>query len=126
MSSGITRCRRRMSVGTVTKTATLHVRALANSAAKKAISFIREARKSREMTATLEQQIRQRAYRLFEDRGCEDGHAVEDWLRAEREIRGFASRRGKMEAPLCQSDASQSRILPFEIDGAPPREITKH
>jgi Protein of unknown function (DUF2934) len=78
------------------------------------------------MTATLEQQIRQRAYRLFEERGCEDGYAVEDWLRAEREIRGFASRRGKMEAPLCQSDTSQSRILPFEIDGAPRREITRH
>ncbi len=66
------------------------------------------------MTATFEEQVRQYAYRLFEERGCEDGHAVEDWLRAEREIRGFASRRGKLEAELRRSGASQSRALQEE------------
>ena len=30
--------------------------------------------------------IRLRAYQLYEDRGREDGHADEDWLRAETEI----------------------------------------
>jgi DUF2934 family protein len=34
----------------------------------------------------LEIQIRERAYALYEERGREDGHAVEDWLRAEQEI----------------------------------------
>jgi hypothetical protein len=34
----------------------------------------------------LEDQIRQRAYELYEERGREDGHDVEDWLRAEKEI----------------------------------------
>jgi len=34
----------------------------------------------------LEDQIRQRAYELYEERGREDGHDVEDWLRAEEEI----------------------------------------
>jgi Protein of unknown function (DUF2934) len=34
----------------------------------------------------LEIQIRERAYALYEERGREDGHAVEDWLRAEEEI----------------------------------------
>ena len=34
----------------------------------------------------LESQIRQRAYELFEARGREDGHDLEDWLRAEEEI----------------------------------------
>ena len=34
----------------------------------------------------LEIQIRERAYALYEERGQEDGHAVEDWLRAEQEI----------------------------------------
>ncbi len=32
--------------------------------------------------------IRARAYRFYEERGCEDGHALEDWLRAEAEIVG--------------------------------------
>jgi len=34
----------------------------------------------------LEQQIRLRAYELCEVRGGEDGHELEDWLRAEEEI----------------------------------------
>jgi len=28
-----------------------------------------------------------RAYELYEARGCNDGHDVEDWLQAERELR---------------------------------------
>ena len=31
-------------------------------------------------------QIRLRAYELYEERGREDGHEEEDWLRAEEEI----------------------------------------
>jgi len=34
----------------------------------------------------LEEKIRQRAYELYLARGREDGHDVEDWLRAEEEI----------------------------------------
>ena len=34
----------------------------------------------------LEHQIRLHAYELYEARGGEDGHEVEDWLRAEEEI----------------------------------------
>jgi Protein of unknown function (DUF2934) len=35
----------------------------------------------------VEQEIRRRAYELFEARGGEDGQELEDWLRAEEEIR---------------------------------------
>ncbi len=38
--------------------------------------------------AQLEEQIRLRAYELYEARGREDGHEVEDWLQAEGEILG--------------------------------------
>jgi hypothetical protein len=31
--------------------------------------------------------IRRRAYELFEERGRQPGHDVEDWLQAEREIK---------------------------------------
>ena len=37
-------------------------------------------------TTDMEQHIRERAYQLFEARGREPGHDVEDWLRAEAEI----------------------------------------
>lgn len=32
--------------------------------------------------------IRTRAYQLFEQRGCEIGHDLDDWLQAEAEIAG--------------------------------------
>lgn len=34
----------------------------------------------------LEERIRLRAYELYEERGRRDGHAIEDWLRAEIEL----------------------------------------
>ncbi len=36
----------------------------------------------------IEQQIQQRAYELYEQRGRTDGHELDDWLRAEREVKG--------------------------------------
>jgi len=40
----------------------------------------------------LENQIRQHAYELYEARGREDGHDLEDWLRAEEEITAKTAR----------------------------------
>ncbi|MGA1999680.1 MAG: DUF2934 domain-containing protein [Terriglobales bacterium] len=37
---------------------------------------------------TIEEQIRARAYELFEERGREEGHDWGDWFRAEEEITG--------------------------------------
>lgn len=37
-------------------------------------------------TPELLEQIRIRAYELFEQRGREEGHEVEDWLKAEAEV----------------------------------------
>lgn len=37
---------------------------------------------------TIEEAIRIRAYELFEERGRENGHDQEDWLRAEEEVTG--------------------------------------
>jgi hypothetical protein len=39
-------------------------------------------------TPNIEEEIRKRAYELFEARGGEDGHELDDWLRAEEEIKG--------------------------------------
>lgn len=34
----------------------------------------------------LDAQIRQRAYEIYEERGCTPGNEQEDWVRAEREV----------------------------------------
>jgi hypothetical protein len=39
----------------------------------------------------LEQQIRRRAFELYESRGQDNGHDLEDWLQAEIEITGNAT-----------------------------------
>jgi hypothetical protein len=39
----------------------------------------------------LEEEIRRRAYELYTERGYVDGHEVEDWLHAERDV---SERRG--------------------------------
>ena len=44
------------------------------------------AAKSNGTQLDLETQIRQRAYQLYEERGCTPGHESEDWIVAEREI----------------------------------------
>ena len=40
----------------------------------------------------VEDEIRRRAYELYEQRGREDGHDMDDWLRAEEEIKRARSR----------------------------------
>jgi hypothetical protein len=46
--------------------------------------------------ANAEQIIRRRAYELYEKRGREDGHAEEDWLRAETEVLGTVFRKARV------------------------------
>ena len=38
------------------------------------------------MVSMLEKKIRLRARQLYEERGQQDGHAVEDWVQAESEV----------------------------------------
>lgn len=35
-----------------------------------------------------QQRIAERAYHFYVERGAEDGHALEDWVRAEQEVLG--------------------------------------
>ena len=51
----------------------------------------RKTEKSESMTSTgqsIEETIRARAYEIYLSKGCRDGCDIEDWLEAEREIRG--------------------------------------
>jgi hypothetical protein len=40
----------------------------------------------------LEEEIRRRAYELYEERGREHGHDLDDWVRAEAEVTGTVVR----------------------------------
>ena len=45
------------------------------------------------LPSAIEERIRKRAYQLYEERGSYDGFALDDWLRAEREILGAQKQR---------------------------------
>ena len=45
-------------------------------------------------TDQIQEMIRLRAYRFYEERGGEDGHDVEDWVRAEAEVHSALSSEG--------------------------------
>ncbi len=47
--------------------------------------------------------VRARAYRYYEERGCQHGHDLEDWIRAESELT-----RKKPAVPAVEPDASKS------------------
>jgi len=42
--------------------------------------------RERLLQSTLEQEIRNRAYEIYLQRGAQPGYEVEDWLQAEREL----------------------------------------
>jgi len=50
------------------------------------VTPIRKAAPAPAQTSNLEVLIRQRAYELYQERGCTPGHENEDWLQAESEV----------------------------------------
>ncbi len=53
-----------------------------------------------------EQLIRERAYAYYEERGCEDGHDLEDWLQAEADILGKKSSESAARARSARAGAA--------------------
>jgi hypothetical protein len=86
------------------------------------LNMLAPAAKNRSRTATapafgvpFEDKIRSRAYQLYEERGREDGHAMEDWLRAKAEITSNKARIHvayglKERFPLASARASTTRF----------------
>ena len=52
-----------------------------------------EKNKSAQSGMSLDAEISRRAYELYQERGGENGHDMEDWLRAEQEVRENAGQR---------------------------------
>ena len=62
-------------------------------------------------SADLESEIRLRAYELYEQRGRQDGHEVEDWLQAEAELAGERNK------PLAGEAVKKNRNPPVTSAG---------
>jgi hypothetical protein len=45
-------------------------------------------RKETASSVDIDERIRQRAFELFQLRGCQNGHDFDDWMQAEAEVRG--------------------------------------
>jgi DUF2934 family protein len=54
-------------------------------------------------TPDLQEQIRRRAYELYEQRGRDDGHQLEDWLRAESEVTQKKAKIVAAQRSACES-----------------------
>lgn len=61
------------------------------------------------------EQVRGRAFQLFETRGCELGHDIDDWIRAEHEVMGWSA------AELVESDGTYK--LEMTLPGFDPKQI---
>jgi hypothetical protein len=48
--------------------------------------LLRTINQTTESTSDLQEQIRRRAHELYEQRGRDDGHEIDDWLQAESEV----------------------------------------
>ena len=53
-------------------------------------------RKETTSTVDIDERIRQRAFELFQLRGCQDGHDFDDWMQAEAEVRGRPLKLGNL------------------------------
>jgi len=49
---------------------------------------VKEGRPVHGPAAPSDEEVRRRAYELYRERGEEPGHELDDWTRAERELRG--------------------------------------
>jgi hypothetical protein len=47
---------------------------------------LRTSNQTTKSTSELQEQIRRRAHELYEQRGRDDGHELDDWLQAESEV----------------------------------------
>ena len=55
----------------------------------------------------IREKIARRAYEVYESRGCQEGHDLDDWLKAENEVRS------EMQRPNVKSVAQSSeQVLP--------------
>ncbi|MEI9812094.1 MAG: Hsp20 family protein [Acidobacteriota bacterium] len=71
--------------------------------------------------------IRQRAYELFEARGGEGGHDIDDWLSAERDLFGWSQAEFAEKDDACEIQMTLSGFDPGDVEvTALPKAIVIH
>jgi hypothetical protein len=68
----------------------------------------------------LQKKIEQRAYQLFLERGSKPGHAMEDWIRAEKEVNGHTNK-----AQTFSLHEEKAVKTAFVMENKHPREAQK-
>ena len=64
------------------------------------------------------EQIEVRAYELYLERGCEDGHDVADWLAAEKELIELSEQSASSTPRALAASAGQGPTLPSADSGS--------
>jgi HSP20 family protein len=73
------------------------------------------------------QSVERRAFDLFEKRGCELGHDIEDWLKAERELMGWPAAELAEKDGVYQMQITLSGFDTKDIEvTATPSEVLVH
>ncbi|MEQ1948379.1 MAG: Hsp20 family protein [Bryobacteraceae bacterium] len=71
--------------------------------------------------------VRRRAFELFESRGCEPGHELEDWVAAERELLGWPPLETQEDYQEYAFEVALPGVHPMDVEVvATPREIVVH
>ena len=71
--------------------------------------------------------IQRRAFDLFEKRGCESGHELEDWLKAEHELLGWPAAELAEENGAYEMQITLPGFAPKDIEvTAAPTEVIVH
>jgi len=55
-----------------------------------------QVRKETSSSVDIDERVRQRAFELFQLRGCQDGHDFDDWMQAEAEVLGKTARQANL------------------------------
>ena len=85
-----------------------------------------ESKPSANATADLTPQIAKRAYELYEERDRKGGRSVQDWEKAEREVRKGESKTGsKAEAKVEPKPEAKAEPKP-EAKAEPPADLKQH
>ena len=66
----------------------------------KEVELKRPKKRSKIGGAEIHEMVEKKAYEIYENRGMEDGKALDDWLQAERMVKGERRNRKRAIAPV--------------------------
>jgi HSP20 family protein len=99
---------------------------MSNVAVKKDLGAQKELPVFTEIANRMEE-VRKRAFELFEQRGREFGHDLDDWLAAEREVLGWPAAELKEKDSAYEMEVTLPGFTPKDVEvTATPNEVIVH